>query len=47
MEIYNNPEPPGNSRNPLKGMGKKLMLHVIIPVIYVGTLIVVFIITHV
>ncbi len=47
METYNTPEPPENSRNPLKGLGQKLKLHVIIPVTYAVILITIFIIMHV
>lgn len=47
METHNSPGPPANVRNPLKGIGKKLKLHVIIPVIYAVILITVFVITHV
>ena len=47
METGKAPEPPGKYSNPLKGMGKKLKLHVIIPIIYAVTLIAMFIITQV
>jgi hypothetical protein len=44
MEIPGNSETP---ENPFRGLGKKLKLHVIIPIIYAVVLITVFIITHV
>jgi len=44
METAGNSETP---KNPLRGLGKKLRLHIIIPVIYAVILISVFIITHV
>ena len=47
METYENPEPPEGSKNPLKGLGVGLKLHVIIPIIYAVILITMFIITQV
>lgn len=45
MDTHNAPEPPGNSRNPLRGMGEKLKLHIIIPILYAVILITVFIVS--
>lgn len=45
MDTYNAPEPTGSYRNPLKGMGQKLKLHFIIPIIYAVILITVFIVS--
>jgi hypothetical protein len=44
MKTAGNSETP---KNPLRGLGKELRLHIIIPVIYAVILISVFIITHV
>jgi hypothetical protein len=35
-----------DTRNPLKGLGRKLKLHIIIPVLYVVIMIVALIISH-
>jgi len=47
METYETPEPPEGAKNALKGLGVRLKLHVIIPIIYAVILITMFIITHV
>jgi hypothetical protein len=47
METYETPEPPKGSKNPLKGLGTRLKLHVIIPIVYAVIMVAVFIITQV
>jgi hypothetical protein len=46
METYETREPPEESKNPLKGLGARLKLHVVIPIIYVFILITILIISH-
>ncbi len=46
MKTYHDPERPEGLENPLKGLGKKLKLHVIMPCIYAVALITIYIIKH-
>ena len=46
MKTYEDPKPEV-VKNPLKGFGQKLKLHIIIPIVYAIVLMTVFIITHV
>jgi len=46
METYETPEPPEGSKNPLKGLGARLKLHVVIPIIYAVILITILMITY-
>jgi hypothetical protein len=47
METNKDPEAGEAAKNPLRGLGQKLQLHVIIPIIYAIVLMTVFIITQV
>jgi hypothetical protein len=45
METCETPEPPEGSKNPLKGLGQRLKLHVVIPILYAVLLISVFVVS--
>ena len=47
MKTYDTPEPDDDSKNTLRGLGQKLKLHLVIPIIYVVTLITLFVISHI
>jgi hypothetical protein len=47
MKTYETPDPPEGSKNHLKGLGERLKLHVVIPILYAVILITIFIIAHV
>jgi hypothetical protein len=43
---HETPEPPEGLKTPLKGVGARLKLHVVIPIIYAVILITILIVTH-
>ena len=46
MDSYDTPEPHEGSKNPLTGLGQRLKLHVVIPIVYAIALITVFVVRH-